>query len=460
MTTDKSYLHELSLPSVSANDPRATLVLDDKGLVKRSVLPGGIRVISEEMHGTRGASIGVWVPRGSRNEAEGGYGATHFLEHLLFKGTHRHTARELAYAFDQVGGESNAATSREHTHYYARVLAKDIELAVDLLMDMVTSAKLAEDDFLLERSVILDELAMSMDDPSEQIHDQFAAAVFPHHPLGRPVGGTKQTVEDITLQAVREHFRLGYTPNQVVIAGAGALEHQSLCDLVLNSVERAKTAGGAWESWQTALDADTLSLGFPESFPGGIAARPQAADKRNIHMPVEQTHIICGGPGLEVTSPLRPVSSVLETILGGGMSSRLFQTVREERGLAYTTYSFSSAYHDTGLFGMYAACAPHHAGEVSQLMRAQLELLATVPVDDSELNRAKGQLRGSVLLGMEDTGARMSRLGAAEIIVGKYKPLDTSLSQIDAVTAQDIKDLATRYVQDAGTEVWLGSVEQ
>jgi predicted Zn-dependent peptidase len=399
--------------------------------VKRSVLPGGVRVVTETMPAVRSATIGAWLPVGSRDEAGGHHGSTHFLEHLLFKGTPTRDAMEIAAAFDRVGGEANAATAKEHTCYYARVLDADLHLATDVLLDMVTSASLDPAAFELERGVILEELAMVEDDPHDVVHEAFAAAVYGSNPLARPIGGTPETIQAVPRDAVWEHYREHYRPANLVVAAAGSVDHAALVDWVGQALD----SGGWAERAEGALPAERRAtapaLGLPES--GGL---------RVLERPVEQAQLLVGGEGLRAMDPRRHAMGVLNAVLGGGMSSRLFQEIREKRGLAYSTYSFASGHAETGSFGLYAGCAPAVADEVAALLEAEWERLARDGITAEELERAQGQLSGGMVLGLEDSSSRMSRLGRAEIVTGELPTLDEMLARVAAVTRDDVADLA------------------
>jgi predicted Zn-dependent peptidase len=424
----------MDLPLVAPGQPGATSGAGRPGesLVRRSVLPGGVRVLTEQVPGLRSASVGAWVGVGSRDEETGHHGSTHFLEHLLFKGTATRTAQDIAEAFDAVGGEANAATGKEHTCYYARVLDADLPMAVEVIGDMVTSARLEADELELERGVILEELAMNDDDPSDVAHEQFATAVFGQHPLARPIGGTPATIRGVPRDAVLEHYQRHYRPDTLVVTAAGGVDH----DVLVGQVQDA-LAGGGW-----ALDEAAAPAGRrlrPGSPPSGL---PSAGVEVSVRRPTEQANVILGGTGLTATDDRRFVLSVLNAALGGGMSSRLFQEVRERRGLAYSTYSFASGHADTGLFGLYAGCTPAKVDEVTALLAAEWEKLAQTPMGAAELTRAIGQLCGSLVLGMEDTGSRMTRLGKAELVSGELLSVDESLDRIRAVTAVQVQELA------------------
>ncbi|WP_159809029.1 M16 family metallopeptidase [Cellulomonas citrea] len=415
-------------------------------MVRRSVLPGGVRVLTEQVPGLRSASVGAWVGVGSRDEETGHHGSTHFLEHLLFKGTATRSAQDIAEAFDAVGGEANAATGKEHTCYYARVLDADLPMAVDVICDMVTSARLDVDELELERGVILEELAMNDDDPSDVVHEQFATAVLGQHPLARPIGGTPATIKGVPRQAVLEHYRMHYRPDTLVVTAAGGVDH----DVLVDQVQRALQTGG-WALDPGARPSDRRAR------PGGVpAGLPTDGVQVSVRRPTEQANVIVGGTGLTATDDRRFVLSVLNAALGGGMSSRLFQEVRERRGLAYSTYSFASGHADTGLFGLYAGCTPAKVDEVTALLVLEWEKLAQEPMGGAELARAIGQLCGSLVLGMEDTGSRMTRLGKAELVSGELLSVDESLERIRAVTAAQVQDLAAELAARPRSVVLVG----
>lgn len=403
--------------------------------VRSSVLPGGVRVITETMPGLRSATVGAWVGVGSRDEADGHHGSTHFLEHLLFKGTAQRSALDIAEAFDEVGGEANALTGKEYTCYYARVLDADVPMAVDVISDMITSATISEVEMTNERGVILEELAMADDDPADVVHEDFARLVMGNHPLGRPIGGTRESIEAVDRQAVWEHYRQHYISPGLVVTAAGGVNHDIVCELVNRSLVR-----GGWTTDPATVPLSIRSIGDGAGGlqPVGAAAGTVFTNRRST----EQAHLILGGLGLLAADPRRFTLSVLNAVLGGGMSSRLFQEIREKRGLAYSVYSFGSGYADSGYFGMYAGCAPRAVPQVVELLTAELERIATEPISPEELRRAIGQLSGGLVLGMEDTGSRMSRLGKAQLVYGELISLDESLARLRAVTAEDVQALA------------------
>lgn len=421
----------------SGPDSKSMLVAGTSGgaVVRRSVLPGGVRVLTEAMPGQRSASIGFWVGVGSRDEADGEHGSTHFLEHLLFKGTKRRTALDIAAAFDEVGGESNAATAKENTCYYARVLDTDLPMAIDVIADMVTSAVIDPEELEQERHVILEEIAMDSDDPSDVAHEKFVEAVLGSHPLGRPIGGTPEAIKEIARESVLQHYHRYYRPEELVVTAAGGLDHEVVCALVVQALQRA--------GWELADDAAPVPRRVPVP-----AVLEEAGGVQVIRRAVEQANVLVGCPALIATDDRRFVMSVLNAVLGGGMSSRLFQEIREKRGLAYSTYSFSASYADAGYFAMYAGCSPAKTGQVISLLSAELERLASEPVSDEELHRAVGQLSGGMVLSLEDSGSRMSRLGRAELVSGEFLGLDLTLERVRAVTAAQVQHLA-RQLADA-----------
>lgn len=441
------------LPLLSAADGHngsdSTVISGQLGgaVVRRSVLPGGVRVLTESMPGQRSATIGFWVGVGSRDETEGQHGSTHFLEHLLFKGTKRRTALEIASAFDEVGGESNAATAKESTCYYARVLDTDLPMAIDVIADMVTSAVIDPAELEQERDVILEEIAMDGDDPMDVAHEKFVAAVLGEHALGRPIGGTPEAIKAVPRASVWDHYQKHYRPETLVITAAGGLDHDTVCALVLDAL---RTAG-----W--SLDAGVVPVPRRSSDPVSVSG---TAGLHVINRQVEQANIILGCPSLRATDPRRFVMSVLNSILGGGISSRLFQEIREKRGLVYSTYSFASSYADTGYFGMYAGCAPAKVGQVIGLLEAELEKLAEHGVSEEELKKALGQLSGGIVLALEDSGSRMSRLGRAELVTGEYLDIDESLARIRQVTAAEVQDLARELAAAPRTITVVGPFEE
>ncbi len=415
-------------------------------MVRRSVLPGGVRVLTEAMPGQRSATIGFWVAVGSRDEAEGQHGSTHFLEHLLFKGTKRRTALEIASAFDEVGGESNAATAKESTCYFARVLDTDLPMAIDVIADMVTGAVLDPAELEQERDVILEEIAMDSDDPTDVAHEKFVEAVLGTHPLARPIGGTPDAIRAVARDSVWEHYQRYYRPEELVITAAGGLDHDVVCNLVLDAL----TAAG----WQ--LEPGVSPVQRRATNQAVISGTPGL---HVVKRPVEQANIIMGCPTMVATDDRRFVMSVLNAVLGGGMSSRLFQEIREKRGLVYSTYSFTAAYADAGYFGMYAGCTPSKVRQVVDLLGVELDKLAQDGITEEELRKAVGQLSGGIVLALEDTGSRMSRLGRAELVSGEFQDIDETLARIQAVTVDEVQELARELAEAPRTITVVGPFE-
>ncbi|WP_336922703.1 M16 family metallopeptidase [Aquipuribacter sp. SD81] len=410
------------------------LPIDDTA-VSRTVLPSGVRVLTESMPGLRSATVGMWVGVGSRDEASGHFGSTHFLEHLLFKGTDRRSPLDIAEAFDAVGGEANAVTGKEHTCYYARVMAEDSAMAVDVIADMVTSSTIDADDFDSEREVILEELAMAEDDPTDVVHERFAEAVLGAHPLGRPIGGTPDTIRAVGRDDVLAHYRAHYEPPTLVVTAAGGVEHDEVVRRVVAELDRAGWHGG--DARRSPRRGRAL-LGDATTGAGAAATGADVVVRRDT----EQAQVVLGTTGLAATDERRYVLSVLTTVLGGGMSSRLFQEVREKRGLAYSVYSFASSYTDGGYLGLYAGCNPAKVDTVVDLLAAEWERLAADGLAPGELERGVGQIAGGMTLGLEDSGSRMSRLGKAELVHGAFTDLDEAVARLRAVTAEQVQELA------------------
>jgi len=408
---------------------RSLLTGSDGAVVRRTVLPGGIRVLSEAVPGVRSIAFGVWIGVGSRDEVASLSGASHYLEHLLFKGTKRRDALAISSALDEVGGELNAFTAKEYTCYYARVLDRDLPVAVDVVCDMVMSSVLASREVENERGVILDEIAMHEDDPGDSVHDAFAELVWPTDPLGRPILGTVSSIESMTRSAIAGYYRRRYRSEQLVITAAGNVDHSALVRLVKHALKIV----GATDLDDSLAPASPRAAGKSPQFALGTTVRER---------PTEQANIVCGVPGLSRHDDRRFVLGVLNSALGGGMSSRLFQEIRELRGLAYSVYSFASHYADTGLFGVFAGCHPDRAPEVVELCREQLALAAGAGLTNEELERGKGQMRGGLVLGLEDTGSRMSRLGKAELVYGSLMSIEEILGRIESVTLDEARALA------------------
>jgi predicted Zn-dependent peptidase len=403
--------------------------------IRRTVLPGGLRVVTEKLPAVRSVAFGIWAGVGSRDEDVLHAGATHYLEHLLFKGTARRSALAISAAMDAVGGELNAFTAKEYTCYYARVLDEDLPLAIDVLCDMVTGSLIEPRDVDAERGVILEEIAMNEDDPADLVHEAFAARLFGDTPLGRPILGTVESINSISRDRIAEHYRARYTPDNLVVAAAGSLDHERV-------VELTRAAFGSLVSGDLAPVPPRLTGGVARGA-GGVS---NGTGVRLLSRPVEQANLVLGSAGLARTDPRRFALGVLNAALGGGMSSRLFQEVREKRGLAYSVYSFSSQHADTGEWGVYAGCLPAKTEEVLAICREEIAKVIESGLTDEELDRGKGQLRGSIVLGLEDPSSRMSRLGKSELVYPRLEPVDEILAEIDAVTHDQVRDVAAQIL--------------
>ncbi|UGY93955.1 M16 family metallopeptidase [Streptomyces gobiensis] len=402
------------------------------GTVRKTVLPGGLRIVTETLPSVRSATFGIWAHVGSRDETPALGGATHYLEHLLFKGTRTRSALDISAALDAVGGEMNAFTAKEYTCYYARVLDTDLPLAIDVVCDMLTGSVIRNEDVIAERGVILEEIAMTEDDPGDCVHDLFAHTIFGDTPLGRPVLGTVGTVNALTRDRIARFYKKHYDPTHLVVAAAGNIDHATVVRHVRAAFEKA----GALS--RTDAEPVPPRSGHRLIRPGG---RVDLLDRRS-----EQAHVILGMPGIARTDERRWALGVLNSALGGGMSSRLFQEVREKRGLAYSVYSYTSGYADCGLFGVYAGCRPGQVHDVLKICRDELEHVAEHGLPDDEVDRAIGQLSGSTVLGLEDTGALMHRIGKSELCWGDQMSVDDMLARIAAVTPDDIREVAAEVL--------------
>ncbi len=377
----------------------------------------------------RSVALGVWVDVGSRDEPTDIAGASHFLEHLLFKGTHKRSAREIAETFDAVGGDLNAFTAKEYTCYYCRVRDQDLSMAVEFMSDMLQNSLLRETDFEAERMVILEEINRQDDAPDDLIHDLYAATVWERHPLGRPVLGTRETITGVSRDQIKIFYDRLYEPSHFVIAAAGNLRHDELCAFIEQHMDTG-------EKLSTSLTPKIRTAGDAPAVSGKNLVK---------HRATEQAHILFGTSAPSRRDPDRFAFGVVNSVLGGGMSSRLFQEVREKRGLVYSIYSHHSMFAETGLFGVYAGTTPAKAKEVLSIIRSQIEDIVDGGLKVDELERAKGHLKGSFVLSLEDTGGRMSRIGRSEISQGEILSVDEVIERTDAVTADDALRVAKEY---------------
>jgi len=396
-------------------------LVTDASSYRRTVLDNGLRVVSEWMPNVRSVALGVWIETGSRDESAEDNGVSHFLEHMLFKGTRKRSAREIAESLESVGGSLNAFTTKELSCYSAHVLDEDLELALDVLSDLLLNATLAEEDIEREKQVILSEIRQFQETPDEVIFERFYRAVFDGHSLAQEIHGTAENVQRMDRDRLLAHLRRHYTANRAVVAAAGNLEHDSLVELV-QEYFRALPRG-----------EDRVLQPVPSFRPEN-----ERVHDRNC----QQAHICIGGRGIPYAGEEKFPLLVLDTLLGGGMSSRLFQQVRENHGLAYSVYSFLDFLADTGVVGVYAATDVPSADRAAELIHRELDDLRNGGVRREEVDRTKRQLKGSLLLGLESTVSRMNRLARMEIYLGRYFSLDEVAAAIDAVQHDEVVQVA------------------
>ena len=400
--------------------------------IVREVLGNGLRLLTESMPHVRSVSVGVWLTRGSRHEPEERSGIAHFVEHMLFKGTATRTAEDIAQAIDSIGGQLDAFTAKEYASYYIKVLDEHLPLALDILSDIVLHPALDAGDIEREKKVILEEIKMVEDTPDDLVHELFTQSFWEGHALGRPILGTRETVESLTREALRDYFSGVYVPEHFVVSAVGNLEHGRVRELVERSF------GGMRRLGSPAVD------GAP-----AVAPKFMVRNKE-----LEQSHICLGTSSYSQSHQDRYVSYVLNTLLGGSMSSRLFQNVREKRGLAYAVFSGLAAYRDAGVLTIYAGCANEAVGEVIDLTVEELRNLKRAPAPEAELRRAKDHLKGSLMLSLENTASRMSHFARQEIYYDRQFGLDETLDGIERVSAGDVRRVAEELFKDgnlAGT---------
>jgi len=407
--------------------------------VRRSVLPSGLRVVTESMPGARSVTIGMWVGSGARDEVDEQSGASHFLEHLLFKGTEERTALDIAAAVESVGGEMNAFTTHEQTVFYVRLPDTQLERAIDILADVVWRPAFRPDDVEAERQVILEEIGMRDDTPDDLVHDLFTHAHFPDHPLGREVLGTSETIAAMPRDGIASYHAAHYEPHNIVVAAAGNLEHDRVVELL------------------AARSPDATTTRPPRPRPA--APRPQPLTV--VHRPTEQTHLLLGMRSVPALDPDRDALAVVNQALGGGMASRLFQEVREQRGLAYSVYSYRASFDDTGYLAIYAGTAPDRVQETRAVIDTQVRGLVADGLPDEEREAAKGHLVGSLAMSLETSASRMRRLGRSELVEGEIPPLDELIARIEGVTAGDTRRVIDRvFATDERTLAVVGPHEE
>jgi predicted Zn-dependent peptidase len=388
--------------------------------ITRDVLDNGLRILTEPMNQVRSISIGVWLTRGSRHETAERGGIAHFVEHMLFKGTGSRTAEDIAQAIDSIGGQLDAFTAKEYASYYIKVLDEHLPLAIDILSDIVRNPAFSPDDIEREKKVVLEEIKMVEDTPDDLVHELFTQGFWENHPLGRPILGTKETVESFNAELLRDYFKGVYTAKNLIVSAVGNLEHDRVRELV------AEKFGSLVEPGEPVLDE-----------------APQVVPKILVrNKELEQSHVCLGVGSYPQNHDDRYASYVLNTLLGGSMSSRLFQNVREKRGLAYAVFSGLSAYRDAGSFTIYAGCSNEAVGEVIDLCVEELRGVKNAPVPESELQRSKDHLKGSLMLSLENTASRMSHLARQEIYFDRQFGLDETLLGIERVTTGDVQRVA------------------
>jgi predicted Zn-dependent peptidase len=395
-------------------------------LIVRDVLPNGLRLLTERMPHVRSVSIGVWLARGSRHEPQEQSGIAHFVEHMLFKGTATRSAEDIAQTIDSIGGQMDAFTAKEYASYYIKVLDEHLPLAVDVLADIVRRPAFTQEDIQREKKVVLEEIKMVEDTPDDLVHELFTENFWVDHPLGRPILGSRETVEALTQAALRQYFESAYTAPNMIVAAVGNVEHaqvRALVDQAFGTVSN---------------EAEELS-----SMPPRVEPRIIIRNKE-----LEQSHVCLGTSSYQQDHADRYSSYVLNTVLGGSMSSRLFQNVREKRGLAYAVFSGLSAYRDAGSMTIYAGCANHAIEELIDVVVAELRRLKDELLPESELRRAKDHLKGSLMLNLESTSSRMSHLARQEIYFDRQFGLDETLEGVERVSLEDVRRVARDLLKD------------
>jgi predicted Zn-dependent peptidase len=391
-------------------------------MYQKTTLNNGLRIITEEISSVKSATIGIWIGTGSRTETLENVGVSHFIEHLLFKGTESRSAKEIAEAVDAVGGQMNAFTAKEYTCYYIKVINQHLTLAMDILSDMVLYPKFDPEDLKKEREVILEEIHMNEDMPDEMVHDLYLETVWPDHSLGRNILGTKESINYTDMEMIRRYYDTYYLPANMVIACAGNVQHEQLVNLAEKFFGKA-----------TGVFAEE-PLVIPR-FNSTICVKQRDS---------EQTHVCVGVGGLPLYDEQTYALNVLNTILGGGISSRLFQSIREDRGLAYAIYSYLSSYQDTGLFTVYAGTRPGNTKCVVDLVQSEMGKIGEKGITAAELVRAKDYIIGNLLLGLENTSGRMMRLGKLELSLRKVISVEELINKVERVTMEEVHHLAQR----------------
>ena len=410
--------------------------------VRKTALPSGLRIVTEEIPGVRSAAYGIWVNVGSRDESPKVAGASHFLEHLLFKGTKTRSALDISSSIEAVGGEMNAFTSKEYTCFYARVIDTDLPMAIDVISDLITSSVGREEDVEAERKVVLEEISMRDDDPSDLVHELFGETFYGDTPLGRPILGTVDSIKSLSRNTIFNYYKKRYLPQDIVVAVAGNIKHQKVVDQVIKAMSR-----------DNFLDNPKTDFKLR---PNTLVRRAQKQNVGLLNRKTEQAHLFLGMPGVARDDERRFAMGVLSAALGGGMSSRLFQEIREKRGLAYSVYSYAQQFAGSGFIGFYAGCNPSKATEVVSIIRDVLHDVANNGLTHEELQRAQGAVRGALVLSQEDTGSRMSRIGKSELVYGQIMSFDEILKAVADVSSADIRGLANEILHSTPTLAVVG----
>ena len=406
-------------------------------MIRTSTLDCGITVVTERMPDVRSVSAGFWVGTGSRDEAPALAGASHFLEHLLFKGTPTRSARRIAEDIDAVGGDMNAFTAKEYTAFYLRVLDESLELGLDILSDILWDPAFRPDEVDSERQVILEEILMRADEPADLVHEVFTEALFPDHPLGREVLGDEDVIRTLSPDEIRSFWAHHYRPENIVFSAAGRLDHDELAA----GVERRFAGERGGERPERSAPAGSVE--------------PVAIETEST----EQAHVVLGVRALHREDERRDALSVLDHVLGGGLSSRLFQSIREDRGLAYSVYSYRAAYQDAGSLCAYAGTAVEHAEAVVELLVEEFDRLAADGITPRELEVAKGHLKGELALSLEDSGARMHRIGRGQLVHGRVTTFEELCGRIDGVTLDQVGEVAAEVLRRPRTLAVVGPFE-
>ena len=393
--------------------------------IRSTILDNGVKVITETMPHVRSVAVGVWIGTGASSESPEVNGISHFIEHMVFQGTEKYSAEQIARSVDSLGGNLDAFTSKELVSFNTKVLDEHLPQAFDVLAELVLRPLFRDEDIAKEKGVILEEIKMENDSPEYLVHELFCRRFWPDHPLGRPILGTPETVESLNRDMLRNYFLTIYSPSNILITAAGNLRHEALLDLARAEFEPAPATEN-----------------LPVSGAPTATAHIQFEDKDSL----EQVHVCLGAPAYPVDHELRYACYVLNTLLGGGMSSRLFQNIREKRGLAYSVYSDLSLYRDCGCLLVSAGTSADSAAEVVRLSLEEFRALKSHPVPEDELRRTKDQLKGSLMLSLESTGSRMSNLARQQLYFGRFHGLDEILSSIEAVTVDDLQQVATRFL--------------